>query len=173
MWLPLNIKHLYANIMDIEKIIISRVAVEGIPSMTAARLDYLIEMQGHRQADYLLELTKNLQLYFKQAILEGSFFAMQAEYDGKIVSYGGMIVKKIPGDLNQSSYLEGEILNMYTLPEYRRQGISSVLLKQLISEARKMGISKLALHCSKAGEPLYRKFGFSDPVYPHLELMID
>ena len=140
--------------------------------MTAARLNYLTEIQGNRQAGYLQELTKNLQLYFNQAIREGSFFAMQAEYDGKIVSYGGMIVKKIPGDLNQSSYLEGEILNMYTLPEYRRQGISSMILQQLLVEAKKMGISKLALHCTKAGEPLYRKFGFSNPVYPYLELMI-
>jgi len=159
--------------MDIEKIIIRKVTADEIPSMTASRLNYLTEMQGERPPSYLKKLQENLQSFFVQTMQEGSFFALMAEYNGMVVSYGGMIIKKIPGDLNQSSYLEGEILNMYTLPEYRRQGISSVLLKQLISEARKMGISKLALHCSKAGEPLYRKFGFSDPVYPYLELMID
>ncbi len=157
----------------VEEIKIRRVEEPDIPSMTVARLDYLTEMQGERSLEYLQELHQKLQNFFKLTMSEGSFFALQAEYEGKIVSYGGMILKKIPGDLNQSSYLEGEILNMYTLPEYRRKGISSMLLKQLLNEAKKMGVSKVALHCSKAGEPLYRKFGFSDPLFPYLELIID
>jgi len=105
--------------------------------------------------------------------MQPAFLSLLAEYEGKAVSYGGMILKKIPGDLNQSSYLEGDILNMYTLPEYRRKGISSLILNQLLAEAKTMGVSKVALHCSKDGEPLYRKFGFSDPIYPYLELIVE
>ena len=157
----------------IEKIMIRRVTNHDIPAMTAARLAYLTEMQGERPEVYLQELQQNLQSFFVQTMQEGSFFALLAEYEGKVVSYGGMILKKIPGDLNQSSYLEGDILNMYTLPEYRRQGISSMILKQLLVEAKTMGISKVALHCSKDGEPLYRKFGFADPAYPYLELVVE
>ncbi len=155
-----------------EKISIRRVVHEDLPQMTAARLDYLREMQGERPAFYLKELHQNLELFFRQAMKEGSFFALLAEYEGTAVSYGGMVLKKIPGDLNQSSYLEGDILNMYTLPEYRRKGISSMVLEGLLAEAKKMGISKVALHCSKDGEPLYRKYGFADPVYPYLELTL-
>lgn len=129
-------------------------------------------MQGQRSVEYLAELQSNLESFFRQTILEGSFFALVAEYEETKVSYGGMILKKIPGDLNQSSYLEGEILNMYTLPEYRRNGISSCVLENLLTEAKMMGVSKVALHCSKAGEPLYRKYGFEDPIYPYLELII-
>jgi GNAT superfamily N-acetyltransferase len=121
----------------------------------------------------LQELQQNLQTFFIETIKEGSFFALLAEFDGEVVSYGGMIVKKIPGDLNKSSYLEGDILNMYTLPAYRRKGISSLILEELLKEAKEMGISKVALHCSKDGEPLYRKFGFEDPVYPYLELIVE
>ena len=152
---------------------IRRVGEDDIPAMTAARLNYLTEMQGERPQEYLQELQMKLQEFFKETMQEGSFFALLAEYEGKAVSYGGMVLKKIPGDLNQSSYLEGDILNMYTLPEYRRKGISSLILTQLLAEAKTMGVSKVALHCSKDGEPLYRKFGFSDPVYPYLEFTID
>ncbi|MCX6220001.1 MAG: GNAT family N-acetyltransferase [Bacteroidia bacterium] len=159
--------------LDFEKVIIRRVTDQDIPAMTAARLNYLTEMQGERSQDYLQELQMKLQQFFLQTMKEGSFFALLAEYEGKAVSYGGMILKKIPGDLNQSSYLEGDILNMYTLPEYRRKGISSLILKQLLTEAKTMGVSKVALHCSKDGEPLYRKFGFTDPVYPYLELIVE
>jgi ribosomal protein S18 acetylase RimI-like enzyme len=152
---------------------IRRVEDVDVPMMTAARLNYLTEMQGQRSPEYLQELQQNLQTFFIETIKEGSFFALLAEFDGEVVSYGGMIVKKIPGDLNKSSYLEGDILNMYTLPAYRRKGISSLILEELLKEAKEMGISKVALHCSKDGEPLYRKFGFEDPVYPYLELIVE
>ncbi len=84
-----------------------------------------------------------------------------------------MIIKEIPGDSYKSSYLEGDILNMYTIPEVRRQGISSMILERLLAEAKSMGISKVALHTSKDGEILYRKFGFSEPAYPYLELVLN
>lgn len=155
-----------------ENISIRKVEAHDIPQMTAARIDYLTEMQGERPGQYVQELQENLQQFFKITMQEGSFFAFLAEYDGKVVSYGGMILKKIPGDFNQSSYLEGDILNMYTLPSYRRKGISSLILEALLLEAKKRGISKVALHCSKDGEPLYRKYGFEDPVYPYLELIL-
>ena len=158
--------------IDKGKIMIRRVTNDDLPGMTAARLDYLREMQGERPASFLKELHQNLHHYFIQSMAEGNFFALLAEYEGKAVSYGGMFLKKIPGDLNQSSYLEGDILNMYTLPDYRRKGISSLILENLLAEAGKMGVSKVALHCSKDGEPLYRKYGFSDPAYPYLELTI-
>ena len=160
------------DMIDKGKVTIRRVTERDIPAMTAARLNYLKEMQGERSDEYLQELQQNLQDFFKQSIREGSFFALLAELEGRAVSYGGMILKKIPGDLNQSSYLEGDILNMYTLPEYRRNGISSRILEHLLFEAKNMGVSKVALHCSKDGEPLYRKYGFEDPVYPYLERLM-
>lgn len=152
---------------------IKRVETADIPLMTAARLNYLTEMQGNRSKTYLDELQQKLQLFFEETMKEGSFFALQAVLDGKVVSYGGMILKKIPGDLHQTSYLEGDILNMYTLPEYRRQGISTAILERLIAEAHEMGVTKIALHCSRDGEPLYRKFGFEEPVFPYLERVME
>ena len=158
---------------SIEKIKIRKVKVSDLPQMTSARIDYLSEMQGERPDILKKELQQSLQVFFEQAMREGSFFALLAEYEGAVVSYGGMILKKIPGDFKLHSYLEGDILNMYTLQEYRRKGISSMILEDLLSEAKTMGVSKVALHCSKDGEPLYRKYGFTDPIYPYLELLID
>lgn len=156
-----------------DKIMIRKVETGDLPGMVVARLQYLTEMQGARPEQYVRDLQQNLRLYFEHSMREGSFFALLAEYAGEIVSYGGMVLKKIPGDFNRSTYLEGDILNMYTLPAYRRKGISTLILKQLLAEAKKLGVSKVALHCSKDGEPLYRKFGFADPVYPYLELIVE
>ena len=99
--------------------------------------------------------------------------AIVAKIEEQAISYGGMIIKQVPGDFNKSSYLEGEILNMYTIPEARRQGVASQILKELLHIAKEKGLSKVSLHTSKDGEQLYRSFGFSEPEYPFLELLID
>jgi len=159
--------------IDKSQVKIHRIGITEIPVLIEYRLAYLAELQGTRDEEYKTQLKKDLEIYFRKSLKEGRFFALYAELEGKIVSFGGMIIKEIPGDTSKSSYLEGDILNMYTIPEARRQGISSLILEQLLSEAKSMGISKVALHTSKDGEILYRKFGFAEPVYPYLELVIN
>lgn len=158
--------------IDLSKIQIREIGVTEVELLTTYRMAYLTELQGEQSEEYQLKLQKELTDYFTQALDEKRFFAYLAEFNGEILSFGGMVIKKIPGDFNQSSYLEGDILNMYTLPFARRKGISAMILQQLINEARNRGISKVSLHTSKDGEKLYRKFGFSEPIYPVFELCL-
>ena len=159
--------------IDKTQVKIYQIGITEIPVLIEYRLAYLTELQGIRDEAYKTQLIKDLEVYFRKSLEEGRFFALYAEYEGRILSFGGMVIKEIPGDAKKSSYREGDILNMYTIPEARRQGISSMILTQLLAEAKSMGISKVALHTSKDGEILYRKFGFSEPVYPYLELVIN
>jgi GNAT superfamily N-acetyltransferase len=157
----------------IQHITIRRVTGDDLEEMTEYRIAYLTELQGERSPEYIAVLKKELLAYFRDAMAAGKFFALVAESENCVLAYGGMVIKEIPGDFNKASYLEGDILNMYTIPEERRKGISTMILNQLITEARKSGISKVSLHTSPAGEKLYRKSGFSDPLFPVLELVID
>ena len=141
-----------------------------IEILTKYRIDYLTEMQGDISDEYKLRLHSELLRYFSEVIRTDTFFAFRAVIDNRVLGFGGMIIKRIPGDINRPFYLEGEILNMYTLPDERRKGYSSLILKELLNEAERRGISKVSLHTSKDGEALYRSFGFSDPIYPVLEL---
>ena len=159
--------------IDKSKLKTHRIGINEIPLLVEYRLAYLAELQGLQDDTYRIQLKKDLELYFRKSLKEGRFFALYAELEGTILSFGGMVIKEIPGDSNKSSYLEADVLNMYTIPEARRQGISSMILEQLLAEAKSMGISKLALHTSKDGEILYRKFGFAEPVYPYLELVLN
>jgi len=151
---------------------ISLIGKNQVELLTRYRMAYLTELQGERPAEYQQKLSEDLNRFFKEAMDEDRFFAFMAELDGEIVSFGGMVIKKIPGDFNQSMYLEGDILNMYTIPAARRKGISAQILEHLITEARRRGISKISLHTTKDGEKLYRKFGFEEPHYPVLELLV-
>ncbi len=158
--------------IDLTDIQLREIGLAEIDLLTEYRMAYLTELQGEQSFEYREKLRKELNSYFNEALAEKRFFAYLAELNGEILSFGAMVIKKIPGDFNQSLYLEGDILNMYTIPKARKNGISALILDRLIVEARQRGISKISLHTTKDGEKLYRKFGFSEPVYPVLELCI-
>ena len=153
-----------------EQMTLRPVRNDDIPAMTAHRLAYLQELQGEREPDYMQKLEKELSGYFSEGIRSGYYYAVVAESGGRILGYGAMVIRRIPGDMDMPTRLEADILNMYTLPSARRQGVGSRILEHLLLKARELGLVKLALHTSKDGEQLYRSFGFSEPEYPYLEL---
>jgi GNAT superfamily N-acetyltransferase len=158
--------------IEVPKINIRNGEEKDIALMIRYRIDYLTEMQGEREVSFIEQLKVEMLGFFRKSMANGSFIALVAEYEGSAVAYGGMILREVPGDFNRSSYLEGDILNMYTIPTARRMGISTLILKQLLSNAKSMGVTKIALHTSLDGEKLYRSVGFSEPIYPYLELPI-
>lgn len=157
-------------VIDPDKIEIGRVGTEDIEAMVGYRIQYLIELQGERPASVVAELKNELTKYFITGIQNGSVIALVAVLEQKPVAYGAVVLRSVPGDFNGTAYVEGDVLNMYTIPEARRLGISKMLLLRLIDEAQRQGVSKLALHTTAAGEKLYRSVGFHNPVYPYLEL---
>lgn len=75
--------------------------------------------------------------------------------DGKIAGYAGI----------WHICDEGHITNIAVHPDYRQNGVGSVLLEQLLEYARKENIVGLTLEVRKSNFPaqgLYRKFGFED-----------
>jgi GNAT superfamily N-acetyltransferase len=54
------------------------------------------------------------------------------------------------------------ILNVFTEPRWRRQGVALLLLERIIDWARAEQIDRLILHASQAGRSLYERLGFVD-----------
>jgi GNAT superfamily N-acetyltransferase len=52
------------------------------------------------------------------------------------------------------------IINVFTEPQWRRQGIALLLLQRIIDWARAERIESLVLHASEAGRSLYERLGF-------------
>lgn len=157
---------------DLSRIQIREIGASEVDLLTSYRMAYLTEMQGERTDEYQQKLRVELNRYFAEALAGERIFAFLAELNGEALSFGAMVLKNIPGDFNQLSYLEGDILNMYTVPFARRKGISALILQKLLVEARYRGVSKVSLHTTKEGEKLYRKFGFSEPIFPVLEICL-
>jgi N-acetylglutamate synthase-like GNAT family acetyltransferase len=51
-----------------------------------------------------------------------------------------------------------EVASGFVLPEYRRQGISAVLMKKILAREK----DSLYLMCNKKRKPYYEQFGFPD-----------
>ncbi len=87
------------------------------------------------------EMTNKLAVYFT------------AKTDGKCVGYAGF--------WNVSG--EGGITNVAVLPPYRRQGIASMLIEEMIREGKAQSLALLTLEVRKsnrAAQDLYKKYGF-------------
>ena len=83
-----------------------------------------------------------------------------------------MVIREQPGNFEVMNGRTGYILNMFTVKEYRKHGIGSLLFEKLIKEAKKRNLDKIELHATKDGEPIYRQFGFIEPHDKVLELIL-
>jgi GNAT superfamily N-acetyltransferase len=54
----------------------------------------------------------------------------------------------------------GYVLNVYTEPEYRKQGIARHLVQETIDYCRAQGLSTVVLHASEQGRSIYEALGF-------------
>ena len=54
------------------------------------------------------------------------------------------------------------ILNIYTLPEYRKKGYGKQITEKLIEHSKEIGIKKLWLNASEEGKKIYLKLGFKE-----------
>jgi len=53
-----------------------------------------------------------------------------------------------------------ELLNVFTLPEYRKQGHAEVIVRMLLEKLKERGVEKILLDYTDMGFPLYKKLGF-------------
>ncbi len=99
-----------------------------------------------------------------------SFIAWVAEAEGKIVSSSGLIFFQKPPSENNLSGLEAYILNMYTLPPWRGQGIATRLLHELMQFIKQTRAHRIWMYATKDGKPIYEKAGFVPKTRHTLEM---
>jgi GNAT superfamily N-acetyltransferase len=62
------------------------------------------------------------------------------------------------------------LMSMFTEPEHRGKGAAARIVGSAIAWSRRNGYSRLVLHASEAGRPVYKKFGFQPGIEMWLEL---
>lgn len=139
-----------------------------IPLFIENREAFLLEYWGMQDEKTLLNFRDELRKYLESDIPNGDFLAWLAMIGEECIAAGGMKIIQKPGSFRVPNGRSGYIMNMYTKPEYRRQGIGKEILERLIQTGKDEGITFFELHATSEGEPLYVANGFvqhKEPTY--------
>lgn len=140
--------------MEIRKAILT-----DINMLAENRLEFICTIRDiENKEDFFI----STQSYLKNHLVDDSIISYIAVDDEKIVSSCILCIYDtlpIPSCLNGKA---GLLLNVYTLKEYRHQGLAYTLLSKLIDEAKQRGVGKIHLDYTDDGYPLYKKLGFTE-----------
>jgi len=158
---------------DPARLKLRRASINDSELLTDYRIIFLSETYGARSQEKISELKKSLMEYFVRAFQDNTFIAWIAEYDEKPVGFSGLVIREQPGNFETISGRTGYILNMFTLKEFRNNGICKMLFQKILDEANILGLDKVELHATNDGESVYRQFGFTEPHDKALEITIN
>lgn len=140
--------------------IVRQAEIADIPALGRLRmalLGELGELDGPQASDALWQAT---QSYFSSAQADGSARSWLVEVDGDAVACGTLALFVRPPYPGNLAGREAYLLNMYTVPAWRKRGMASALLDAMVAHAREQRLGKLWLHASEQGRPLYERLGF-------------
>ena len=109
-------------------------------------------------------IRKNNEDYYTEAFVKGSHTACFALNDenGEIIGCGGICYQKEMPSPDNLTGTNGYLMNIYTLPEYRGQGIGRKIIEFLIADAKTRRTEKIYLESSVDAKRLYEEIGFLD-----------
>ena len=136
-----------ATLDDVEELVRTRIIV----LRAANKLTDDVDMSVVEQESYA---------YYKRALETGEHIAYLVYDNGKFIGAGGVSFYQVMPTYHNPSGKKAYIMNMYTAPEYRRQGIAFHTLDLLVKDAKEQGVSLIALEATDMGRPLYAKYGF-------------
>jgi len=78
------------------------------------------------------------------------------------VSSGGVVIDQHPPGPGNLSGQIGYVMNVVTIPRYRRRGFAHRIMRVMLKWLAEQGIQCVALHTTEMGRPLYEELGFVD-----------
>lgn len=136
-----------ATLEDIDELVRTRIIV----LRAANRLSEDVDMS-------LVE--KESFAYYNHALDSGEHIAYLVYDNGTFIGAGGVSFYQVMPTYHNPTGKKAYIMNMYTAPEHRRQGIAIHTLDLLVNDARELGVSQITLEATDMGRPLYENYGF-------------
>lgn len=97
------------------------------------------------------------------------WFAVTSE--GEVASGLGLWLLEWPAGPDDTHERRAYILNVYTQPSYRKQGLARQLMITAVDWCRENGLRTVLLHASQLGRPLYESLDFKATNEMRLMLM--
>jgi len=139
---------------------VRRATMDDLETLVTLRLK--LEYEDHPADEQPpAELARALNAYLAEALPSEQMLIWVAEASGKIVATSGLIFFQKPPTEHNPSGQDAYILNMYTLPDWRGQGIATALVQTILAYVRQTPARRIWMYATPAGKPLYEKLGFT------------
>jgi GNAT superfamily N-acetyltransferase len=98
--------------------------------------------------------------FVEASLRDGSYRAWLVEVGDRVVAGGGIAIVGFQPTPADPKPRRAWVLNMYTEPAFRRQGLARLVLETIVAWCREEGFERVYLHASDDGRPLYESLGF-------------
>jgi GNAT superfamily N-acetyltransferase len=141
-------------------IALRRASVEDARTIATHRRAMFRDMGYHDKAA-LDSMEVKFLPWLEAKMVSGDYLAWLAVTGGDLVVAGaGLWLMDWPTHMVGSCARRGNILNVYTEPESRRQGLARWLVEAALDWCRVNGVDFVILHSSSEGRALYESLGF-------------
>jgi len=104
----------------------------------------------------------NMSEYLTKLYKKEAFVSFLAEKDNTVISVVMMSIIQYPPKLGGEVRNIGYVFNVYTLPQYRGQGIGAKLLDKVIEKGKHAKLTQIQLQAQQKAESLYLRAGFKN-----------
>ena len=135
---------------------IRRATSDDLDELVRLRMAFLNELGATNT-----RLKSAIRTYLSEHLETKEFIAWLAVAGKTIIATSGLVFVRKPPNASNLTGLEAYVMNMYTVPTWRRQGIGTELLKFAINYARQSRAECIRLH-EVPGVGIYRAIGFQE-----------
>ena len=142
-----NYEYKKATIADIDELVRTRIIVLRAANKLSNDVDMsLVEKESYE--------------YYKSALETGEHIAYLVYDNETFIGAGGVSFYQVMPTYHNPTGKKAYIMNVYTAPGYRRQGIAFHTLDLLVKDAKEQDMLQIALEATDMGRPLYERYGF-------------
>ena len=134
---------------------------EDINDVTDLRMSYLKEAYRGLSKSDENKIRNNNITYLKKQLNKKCFIVFIKE-DGILCSCAYLNIIEKAANLRFINGIYGEIYGVFTLPEYRKMGMATKLIKFLVEIGKDLQLPFIKLDASADGYYLYKQVGFEE-----------
>ena len=150
-------------------IIYDKATQEDLDVLIRRRIAYVMQHSGTVTDQEKKGMETQLPDYFSRK-LGTELIAFIAKEGDRIVSVAYLHIIEMPANSVLLNGLYGEVLSVYTEPDYRGKGICTKLMKNLVEYGRNIGLGRIDLSATDDGYPIYAKVGFKDKEHRYRDM---
>ena len=131
--------------------------VNDMDALMSIRLE-MLRVVNSLPDDYIFSetLVKSSEEYFAC----GNDATVLVFDDGRPVACASLSFMDIMPTYGHPTGKRAHLMNVYTNPAYRRQGLARDMVQMLIDLAESRGVTEISLDATESGRPLYESLGF-------------